>query len=321
MFNTRITELFNIRYPIIQGGMMWLGHAELTAAVANAGGLAFMTALTHPEPEDLRQEIRKTRELTDKPFGINLTISRHLGSFKLPELIKVVLDEGIDIIETAAFKPDEYMPLLKQHGIKVVHKCTSIRHALHAQKIGVDAVSIDGFECAGMPGLDDVTSLILVPRAVDELDIPVIASGGFGDARGVVAALALGAEGVNMGTRFAATQECVLHERVKQALVNASELDTQLVMKSLKASERCLKTANTQRIVDIEAKGDAKFEDFAKYILGTNGVKLIEEGDLESGVMSAGEVVGLIHDVPSVQALFDRIVREAYDIVAKLQGG
>jgi len=320
MFDTRITELFGIQYPIIQGGMMWLGHAELTAAVANAGGLAFMTALTHPEPEELRNEIRKTRELTDKPFGINLTISRHLGSFKIPELIKVILDEGIEIIETAAFKPDEYIPLLKKHGIKVVHKCTSIRHALHAQKVGVDVVSIDGFECAGMPGLDDVTSLILIPRAADELDIPVIASGGFGDARGVVAALALGAEGVNMGTRFAATKECVLHENVKQALINASELDTQLVMKSLKATERCLKTPNTQRIVDIEATGDTHFEDIAQLVIGANGIKLIEEGDLESGIMSAGEVVGLIHDVPSVQELFDRIVHEAHEIVAKLSG-
>lgn len=316
MFNTRITQLFGVKYPIIQGGLHWLGKAKMTAAVAEAGGMAFMTALTHRTPEKLREEIKKTRDLTDKPFGINITLARFLKRENTPEFIQVCIDEGIKVIETAANSPKEYMPMIKEAGILVVHKCTSLRHAIHAENIGCDVVSIDGFECAGMPGENEVTSLILVPIVSSRMKVPVIASGGFGDARGIVAALALGAEGVNMGTRFVMTQECEIHDNVKQAMLKATENDTLLIMKTLRAAERCLRSKVTEKIIELESNGNATFDDIKDLILGTSYDATIK-GVSDRGVISAGEVVGLINDIPTVQELFDRMISETIEIVSK----
>ncbi len=311
MFQTRITEMFGIEYPIIQGGLMWLARAELAAAVAEAGGIGFMTALSHDAPEKLRAEIRKARRLTDKPFGINLTFLPSLRPPDFPAYVQVCVDEGIQFIETAGRNPEAIMPTLNAAGIKVIHKCTSIRHAIKAQKIGCAAVSIDGFECAGHPGEDDVTSLILIPLAKDALEIPIVASGGFGDGRGLVASLALGADGMNMGTRFVATVECPIHDAVKQALVNASERDTRLLMRSLRNTARFLANDNTEKVLEIESRGNATIADIKQYMSGLEGKKMIETGDLNEGVFSSGQVIGLIRDVPTVQELFDRIVGEA----------
>ena len=315
MFQTRITEMFGIEYPIIQGGLMWLARAELAAAVAEAGGIGFMTALTHDTPEKLRAEIRKVRELTPKPFGINLTFLPSLRPPDFPAYVQVCIDEGVKFIETAGRNPEAFLPMLNAAGIKVIHKCTSIRHAIKAQKIGCAAVSIDGFECAGHPGEDDVTSLILIPLARDALDIPVVASGGFGDGRGLVAALALGADGMNMGTRFVAVKECPIHDAIKQALVNASERDTRLLMRSLRNTARYLVNENAERVLEIEATGNATIEDIKRYMSGLEGKKMIETGDLSQGVFSSGQVIGMIRDVPSVQQLFDRIVGDATDLM------
>lgn len=315
MFQTRITEMFGIEYPIIQGGLMWLARAELAAAVAEAGGIGFMTALTHDTPEKLRAEIRKVRELTAKPFGINLTFLPSLRPPDFPAYVQVCIDEGVKFIETAGRNPEAFLPMLNEAGIKVIHKCTSIRHAVKAQKIGCAAVSIDGFECAGHPGEDDVTSLILIPLARDALDIPVVASGGFGDGRGLVAALALGADGMNMGTRFVAVKECPIHDAIKQALVNASERDTRLLMRSLRNTARYLANDNTEKVLEIEAKGNATIEDIKQYMSGLEGKKMIETGELDQGVFSSGQVIGMIHDVPTVQQLFDRIVGDATDLM------
>ncbi len=315
MFQTRITEMFGIEYPIIQGGLMWLARAELAAAVAEAGGIGFMTALTHDTPEKLRAEIRKVRELTAKPFGINLTFLPSLRPPDFPAYVQVCIDEGVKFIETAGRNPEAFLPMLNAAGIKVVHKCTSIRHAIKAQKIGCAAVSIDGFECAGHPGEDDVTSLILIPLARDALDIPVVASGGFGDGRGLVAALALGADGMNMGTRFVAVKECPIHDAIKQALVNASERDTRLLMRSLRNTARYLVNENAEKVLEIEAKGNATIEDIKRYMSGLEGKKMIETGDLNQGVFSSGQVIGMIRDVPTVQQLFDRIVGDATDLM------
>lgn len=311
MFRTRITEMFGIEYPIIQGGLMWLARAELAAAAAEAGGIGFMTALTHPHPELLRDEICKARELTRKPFGVNLTFLPSLRPPDFPAYVNVCIEEGVKFIETAGRNPQEFLPALNEAGVKVIHKCTSIRHALKAQRIGCAAVSIDGFECAGHPGEDDVTSLILIPLAADALDIPIVASGGFGDGRGLVAALALGADGMNMGTRFVATRECPIHDNVKQALVNASERDTRLLMRSLRNTARYLANRNTEKVLEIEARGNATIDDIKQYMSGLEGKKMIESGDLDNGVFSAGQVIGMIRGVPTVQELFDEIVGEA----------
>ncbi len=317
MFQTRITEMFGIEYPIIQGGLMWLARAELAAAVAEAGGIGFMTALSHDTPEKLRAEIRKVRELTDKPFGINLTFLPSLRPPDFPAYVQVCIDEGIRFIETAGRNPEAIMPTLNAAGIQVIHKCTSIRHAIKAQKIGCAAVSIDGFECAGHPGEDDVTSLILIPLAKDTIDIPVVASGGFGDGRGLVASLALGADGMNMGTRFVATVECPIHDAVKRALVNASERDTRLLMRSLRNTARFLANDNTEKVLEIESRGNATIDDIKQYMSGLEGKKMIETGDLNEGVFSSGQVIGLIRDVPTVQELFDRIVGEATALITQ----
>ncbi len=317
MFKTAITEMFGIEYPIIQGGLMWLAKAELAAATAEAGGIGFMTALTHAEPEGLRNEIRKVRELTDKPFGVNLTFLPSLRPPDFPAYVDVCVEEGVKFMETAGRNPQEFLPKMKDAGMKVIHKCTSVRHALKAQSIGCDAVSIDGFECAGHPGEDDVTSLILIPLAKDALDIPIVASGGFGDGRGLVAALALGADGMNMGTRFVATKECPIHENVKQALVNASELDTRLLMRSLRNTARFLVNDNAEKVLEIEAKGGATIDDIKQYMSGLEGRKMIDNGDMDNGVFSAGQVIGLMHDIPSVQELFDRIIAEATELLSR----
>ncbi len=317
MFETRITEMFGIEYPIIQGGLMWLARAELAAAVAEAGGIGFMTALSHETPDKLRDEIRKVRRLTDKPFGVNLTF---LPSLRRPDFrtyVQVCIDEGVRFIETAGRNPEPFMPMLREAGLRVIHKCTSIRHALKAQRIGCAAVGIDGFECAGHPGEDDVTTLILIPLARDALEIPVVASGGFGDGRGLVASLALGADGMNMGTRFVATVECPIHDAVKQALVQADERDTRLLMRSLRNSARFLANDNTEKVLEIEGLGNATIDDIKQYMSGLEGKKMIESGDLNQGVFSAGQVIGMIRDVPTVQELFDRIVGEATELMTK----
>lgn len=317
MFHTRITEMFGIDYPIIQGGLMWLARAELAAAVAEAGGIGFMTALSHDSPEKLRAEIHKVRGLTSKPFGVNLTFLPSLRPPDFPAYVQVCIDEGVRFIETAGRNPEPFMPMLREAGIQVVHKCTSIRHALKAQRIGCAAVSIDGFECAGHPGEDDVTSLILIPLARDALEIPVVASGGFGDGRGLVASLALGADGMNMGTRFVATVECPIHDAVKQALVQADERGTRLLMRTLRNTARYLANDNTEKVLEIEARGNATIEDIKQFMSGLEGKKMIETGDLNQGVFSAGQVTGMIRDVPTVQELFDRIVGEAEALMTR----
>ena len=313
--NTRITELFGVEHPVIQGGLMWIARAELTSAVANAGAMGFMTALSFPTAQELRDEIRRCRELTDKPFGVNITFLPTLRAPDYPAYIDVCIEEGIRFIETAGRNPEPYMEQIRTGGMEVIHKCTSVRHAIKAQKIGCAAVSIDGFECAGHPGEDDVTSLILVPRTQDVLDIPIVASGGFGDGRGLVGALALGAEGMNMGTRFVATREAPVHEGIKQALVDADERSTRLIMRSLRNTERVLDNETAREILAIEAKGNVGIDDIKHLVAGKIGLESLRTGDAERGALSSGQVMGLIHDIPSVAELIKRIVTDAVDII------
>jgi nitronate monooxygenase len=315
MLKTRITELFGIERPIIQGGLMWIARAELASAVANAGGIGFMTALTFPDADALRAEIRKCRALTDKPFGVNLTFLPTLRAPDYPAYIDVCIEEGVKFIETAGRNPEPYMAQIKSAGIKVVHKCTSVRHAIKAEKIGCDVVSIDGFEAAGHPGEDDVTSLILIPLTRDAIDIPIIASGGFADGRGLVGALGLGADGMNMGTRFVATQEAPVHHNVKQALVDHGERDTRLIMRTLRNTERVLHNKTVDTVLEIESKGDTKIEDIVPYVSGLVGKEMLEDGDVEKGVLSAGQCMGFIRDVPTCKELLDRIMAEAEQII------
>ncbi len=315
MLKTRITELFGIDRPIVQGGLMWIGKAELASAVANAGGIGFMTALSFSDPEALRAEIHKCRKMTDKPFGVNLTFLPALRIIDYPAFIDVCIEEGIKFIETAGRNPEPYMDQLKSADIKVVHKCTSVRHAIKAEKIGCDVVSIDGFEAAGHPGEDDVTSLILIPLTRDAINIPIIASGGFADGRGLVGALGLGADGMNMGTRFVATKEAPVHDNVKQALINHGERDTRLIMRTLRNTERVLHSKNADKVLEIESKGNTKIEDIAPFVSGLEGKEMLEEGDLEKGVLAVGQSVGLIHDIPTCQELLDRIMEEAEEII------
>ena len=319
---TRITELLNIEHPIIQGGMHFVGLAEMAAAVSNAGGLGIITGLTQGTPEKLEAEILKCQALTDKPFGVNLTFLPGLTPPDYPGLIEVIIKTGVKVVETAGRNPAVYMPAMKEAGIKVIHKCTSVRHSLKAQDIGCDAVSVDGFECGGHPGEDDIPNFILLPRAADELDIPFVASGGMADARSLVAAMALGAEGMNMGTRFIATQDAPVHENVKQAIVNASELDTRLIMRSLTNTERVLNNPAVERLVAKEKElGDAlKFEDIVDEVAGVYP-KVMIDGEPEAGAWSCGMVAGLISDVPTVQELIDSIMSEADSIIqSRLQG-
>ena len=320
MIKTRFTEMFGVEHPIAQGGMQWVGRAELVAAVANAGALGFLTALTQPTPEHLVKEIARTKALTDKPFGVNLTILPSISPPPYAEYRRAIIDSGIRIVETAGYRPQEHLEEFKKHGIKVIHKCTAVRHAVSAQKMGVDAISIDGFECAGHPGEDDIPGLILIPAAADKVTIPMIASGGFGDGRGLVAALALGAEGINMGTRFCATQEAPIHDAFKQAMVEHDERGTDLIFRTMRNTARVAKNAVSQKVIEMEKAG-AKFEEVRDLVKGTRGREGLEKGDTDFGVWSAGMVQGLIHDVPTVKELIERIMREAESIIASRLGG
>ncbi|SEQ43781.1 nitronate monooxygenase [Solimonas aquatica] len=314
---TRFTELVGIEYPIVQGGMMWVGRAELAAAVSNAGGLGILTALTQPSPDALRAEIERCRKMTGKPFGVNLTILPSVNPPPYAEYRKAIIDSGIKVVETAGHNPREHIEDFKSHGIKVVHKCTAVRHALSAERLGVDAISIDGFECAGHPGEDDIPGLILIPAAADKVKIPMIASGGFGDGRGLVAALALGAEGINMGTRFCATVEAPIHDKVKQLLVANDERGTNLIFRSLKNTARVGKNSVSDKVVELLKKPEAKFEDVAHLVKGAQGRVALETGDVDAGLIWAGQVQGLIHDIPTCAELISRIVNEARTIIGK----
>ncbi|HEX7759207.1 MAG TPA: nitronate monooxygenase family protein [Caulobacteraceae bacterium] len=309
---TRITELLGIERPIIQGGMHYVGFAELAAAVSNAGGLGLITGLTQPTPEKLAAEIAKCRSMTDKPFGVNVTFLPAVTPPDYPGYIQAIIEGGVKIVETAGNNPQKWMPMFKEAGIKVVHKCTSVRHALKAEAIGVDALSIDGFECGGHPGEDDMPNFILLPRAAEELKIPFVASGGMADARSLVASLAMGAEGMNMGTRFIATQEAPVHSRVKEAILAASELDTRLVMRPLRNTERVLTNAGVERLLEKERTlgSSIKFEDVLPEVGGVYP-RVMLEGDMDAGAWSCGMVAGLIHDIPTVKELLDRIMAEA----------
>jgi NADH:quinone reductase (non-electrogenic) len=313
---TKITELFNIEHPVIQGGMHYVGFAEMAAAVSNAGGLGIITGLTQKTPEDLAREIARCKEMTDKPFGVNLTFLPAFTAPDYPGYMKAIIEGGVKIVETAGRSPEAYMPYFKEAGIKVIHKCTSVRHALKAEKIGCDAVSVDGFECGGHPGEDDIPNMILLPRAAEELSIPFVASGGMGNAQQLVAALAMGAEGINMGTRFIATEEAPVHENVKQAIVKASELDTRLVMRNIKNTERVLTNAAVERMVEKEAAlGDkVTFEDIKDEVVGVYP-KIMIDGEMDAGAFSCGMVAGLISDIPSCKELIERIVNDAEEII------
>jgi NADH:quinone reductase (non-electrogenic) len=316
VLRTRFTELAGVDHPIVQGGMQWVGRAELVAAVANAGALGFLTALTQPSPEALAAEIRRCRAMTDRPFGVNLTILPTLKPPPYAEYRNAIIDSGIKIVETAGSNPQEHIAEFKRHGIKVIHKCTSVRHALKAEKIGADAVSIDGFECAGHPGEDDVPGLILIPAAADQVKIPLIASGGFGDARGLVAALALGAEGINMGTRFMCTAESPIHQRVKEQIVANDERATDLIFRTLHNTARVARNPVSREVVAIERKGNATIDDIAHLVAGQRGRVVYEQGDPDYGVWSAGQVQGLIHDIPTCADLISRIMVEAETLIA-----
>ncbi|NSX05508.1 NAD(P)H-dependent flavin oxidoreductase [Cupriavidus gilardii] len=313
---TRITELFGVQHPIMQGGMHFVGLAELASAVSNAGGIGTLTALTQPTPGDLAREIARCRDMTDKPFAVNLTFLPARTQPDYPGYIRAILDGGVKIVETAGNNPQKWIPMLHEAGVKVIHKCTSVRHAIKAQEIGCDAVSVDGFECGGHPGEDDVPNFILLPRAADELRIPFLASGGMADARSLVAALALGADGINMGTRFVATAEAPVHPNVKQAILEASELDTRLVMRPLRNTERVLNNVGVERLLEKERQLGSRitFEDIIPEVGGVYP-KVMRSGELDSGAWSCGMVAGLIRDVPSVNDLISRIVADADTLI------
>jgi len=315
---TKITEMFGIEHPIIQGGMHYVGLAEMAAAVSNAGGLGIITGLTQGTPEKLAKEIARCKDMTDKPFGVNLTFLPAMTAPDYPGLVQTIIDSGVKVVETAGNNPAKWLPQLKDADIKVIHKCTSVRHSVKAQDIGCDAVSVDGFECGGHPGEDDIPNFILLPRAADELDIPFVASGGMADARSLVASLAMGAEGMNMGTRFIATKEAPVHENVKQAILAASELDTRLVMRPLRNTERVLTNSGVERLLEKEKTLGAhiKFEDIAEEVGGVYP-RIMEEGDMEAGAWSCGMVAGLVYDIPTVQELVDRIMQEADSLIAQ----
>jgi nitronate monooxygenase len=314
----RITEMLGIRYPIIQGGMQWVGRAELASAVSNAGGLGILTALTQPTPAALADEIARCRSMTDRPFGVNLTILPTVNPPPYAEYIDVIIDGGIRVIETAGNNPKELIAKLKANGVRIIHKCTSVRHALSAERNGVDVISIDGFECAGHPGEDDVPGLVLIPAAARKLSIPVVASGGIADGRGMAAAFALGAEGINMGTRFCATKEAPIHEQIKQALVTAGERDTRLIFRTLHNTGRVLKNAVSEEVVATERRG-CTFDEIKHLVAGARGRAALESGEVDSGLVWAGQVVGLIDDVPSCAELIERIVAECRERLALAQ--
>ena len=313
----RITELFGIRYPIIQGGMHHVGYAELASAVSNAGGLGIITGLTQPTPEDLAREIARCKTMTDQPFGVNLTFLPSFNTPPYPDYIDAIVEGGVKAVETAGRSPEQYMPQLKAAGIRVIHKCTSVRHALKAESIGCDAVSVDGFECGGHPGEDDIPNFILLPRAAEELSIPFVASGGMADGRSLVAAMALGAEGMNMGTRFLATKDAPIHDNVKQAILEADELQTKLIMRNLRNTERVMKNAAVEEIIRIEKeKGeDETIDDIRHLVTGAKGRLVLQEGKMDEAAWSCGMVAGLIHDIPSCEELISRIMADADAIV------
>ena len=313
---TQITELFGIQHPIIQGGMHFVGLAEMAAAVSNAGGLGIITALTQGTPEKLESEIARCRAMTDKPFGVNMTFLPTLNSPDYAGLFRVIIDNGIKVVETAGNNPQQWLPMLQEANIKVIHKCTSVRHSLKAESIGCDAVSVDGFECGGHPGEDDIPNFILLPRAAEELSIPFVASGGMANARSLVAALALGADGINMGTRFIATKEAPVHQNVKESLVAASELDTRLIMRNLRNTERVLANEAVEKLMEKEKKlgENLKFEDIVEEVAGVYP-RIMQDGEMDAGAWSCGMVAGLINDIPSVEELVANIIREAEDII------
>jgi nitronate monooxygenase len=314
MIRTRFTEMFGVEHPIVQGGMQWVGRAELTSAVANAGALGFLTALTQPTPEDLVKEIARCREMTDKPFGVNLTLLPTLIPRNYDAYIDAIIGSGIKIVETAGRNPAPYLPKFKAAGVKVIHKCTSVRHGLSAERSGVDCISMDGFECAGHPGEDDVPNLVLLPAAANVIKIPMIASGGFADARGLVAALALGCEGMNMGTRFMATREAPIHQKVKEAIVAGDERSTALILRSLHNTARVFGNSVARQAIAMEREGKG-IEGIGPVVAGSRGRVVYETGDLEHGIWSAGTSMGLIHDIPSCNELVERIVREAEALI------
>jgi NADH:quinone reductase (non-electrogenic) len=320
MIETAFTRTFGVRHPITQGGMQWVGRAELVAAVAEAGGLGFLTALTQPTPADLAREIQRTRELTDQPFGVNLTILPTISPPPYDEYRQVILDAGVSVVETAGSNPGPFIPYFHDAGVKVLHKCTSVRHAVKAQDLGVDGISIDGFECAGHPGEDDIPGLVLVPAAADRIEIPMIASGGFADGRGLAAALALGADGINMGTRFLCTVEAPVHEAVKQAIVAASELDTELILRTLGNTARVASNSVSREVVSILNAG-GEFGDVRALVAGARGRTVYETGDTEAGIWTTGMSQGLIHDIPTVDELLSRIAAEAEEIITSRLAG
>ena len=316
MIKTRFTEEFGVKHPIVLGGMMGVGRAELVSAAANAGALGFLTALTQPTPEDLLKEIERTRGMTDGAFGVNVTVLPSLRPVPYEEYVQAIIEGGVKVVETAGRNPQPFMPALKKAGIKVIHKCTSVRHSVKAETIGCDAVSIDGFECAGHPGEDDIPALVLIPCTADKVSIPLIASGGFADARGLVAALSLGAEAINMGTRFLATQEAQVHENMKRKLVEADERQTTLIFRSMRNTARVFRNTVADEVREIESRGGG-IEEVAHLVSGERGRAAMAEGDLDGGIWSAGMVTGLIRDIPTCQELVSRIVSEAEELIRK----
>ena len=315
MLKTRITDLFGIEHPLIQGGMQWVGYAELVSAVSNAGALGILTALTQPTPEDLAKEIDRTREMTDKPFGVNLTVLPTINPPPYEEYAQAIVGSGVKIVETAGRSPEPFMELFKEYDVKVIHKCTSVRHALKAQSVGVSAITIDGFECAGHPGEDDIPSLVLLPQAAEALDVPVAGCGGFSDAKSMVAALALGGEAIVMGTRFMATQEAGIHQNVKEKMTEADELSTNLMFRTMHNTARVFKNSISDQVVEIESTGSATFEDVKDLVAGQRGRVVFEEGDLEHGIWSAGISVARVKDVPTCKEMVARLVSEAEEII------
>ena len=315
MLKTRITDLFGIEHPVIQGGMQWVGYAELVSAVSNAGALGILTALTQPTPEDLAKEIERTREMTDKPFGVNLTVLPTINPPPYEEYAQAIVGSGVKIVETAGRSPEPFMELFKEYDVKVIHKCTSVRHALKAQSVGVSAITIDGFECAGHPGEDDIPSLVLLPQAAEALEVPVAGCGGFSDAKSMVAALALGGEAIVMGTRFMATQEAGIHQNVKEKMTEADELSTNLMFRTMHNTARVFKNSVSDQVVEIESTGNATFEDVKDLVAGQRGRVVFEEGDLEHGIWSAGISVARVKDVPTCKEMVSRLVSEAEEII------
>ena len=311
---TRFTEAFGVKHPIAQGGMQWVGRAELVAAVANAGALGFITALTQPTPADLAKEIQRCRDLTDKPFGVNLTILPTINPPPYDEYRRVIIDSGIKVVETAGSNPAPHLPMFHDNGIKVLHKCTAVRHAVKAQDLGVDGISIDGFECAGHPGEDDIPGLVLIPAAAKQIEIPMIASGGFADARGLVAALALGADGVNMGSRFMCTAESPIHQNVKEAIVAGDERGTELIFRTLRNTGRVGSNTVSREVVEI-LNGGGRFEDIRHLVSGARGARVYETGDLEAGIWWISTAMGLIDDIPTVDAMITQIIEEAEHLI------